>query len=75
MMDDRRQLTEDLLQARLILEPALAALAAQNGSEEEIKELEYILKELEGLIRDKRIIPKKTPSSMPRSQPVPTTVL
>ena len=50
MMDDRRQLTEDLLQARLILEPALAALAAQNGSEEEIKELEYILKELEGLI-------------------------
>ena len=39
MMDDRRQLTEDLLQARLILEPALAALAAQNGSEEEIKEL------------------------------------
>ena len=44
MMDDRRQLTEDLLQARLILEPALAALAAQNGSEEEIKELEYILK-------------------------------
>ena len=54
MMDDRRQLTEDLLQARLILEPALAALAAQNGSEEEIKELEYILKELEGLIRDKK---------------------
>ena len=39
MMDDRRQLTEDLLQARLILEPALAALAAQNGSEEEIKEI------------------------------------
>ena len=36
------------------LEPALAALAAQNGSEEEIKELEYILKELEGLIRDKK---------------------
>ena len=26
MMDDRRQLTEDLLQARLILEPALAAM-------------------------------------------------
>ena len=39
MMDDRRQLTEDLIQARLILEPALAALAAQNGSEEEIKDL------------------------------------
>ena len=47
MMDDRRQLTEDLLQARLILEPALAALAAQNGSEEEIKELEK-------LVRDKK---------------------
>ena len=75
MMDDRRQLTEDLLQARLILEPALAALAAQNGSEEEIKELEYILKELEGLIRDKKDYSEKTPSSMPRSQPVPTTVL
>ena len=54
MLGDESQLTEDLLQARLILEPALAALAAQNGSEEEIKELEYILKELEGLIRDKK---------------------
>ena len=54
MMDDRRQLTEDLLQARLILEPALAALAAQNGSEEEIKDLECILEELEKLIRDKK---------------------
>ena len=47
MMDDRRQLTEDLIQARLILEPALAALAAQNGSEKEIKDLERILEELE----------------------------
>ena len=54
MMDDRRQLTEDLIQARLILEPALAALAAQNGSEEEIKDLERILEELEKLIRDKK---------------------
>ena len=51
MMDDRRQLTEDLIQARLILEPALAA---QNGSEEEIKDLERILEELEKLIRDKK---------------------
>ena len=73
MMDDRRQLTEDLIQARLILEPALAALAAQNGSEEEIKDLERILEELEKLIRDKKTIPKKIPSSMPRSLPAPTT--
>ena len=31
MMDDRRQLTEDLLQARLILEPALAAMKKLHG--------------------------------------------
>ena len=50
MMDDRRQLTEDLLQARLILEPALAALAAQKWFRRRIKRTwNYILKELEGL--------------------------
>ena len=65
MMDDRRQLTEDLIQARLILEPALAALAAQNGSEEEIKDLERILEELEKLIRDKKTIPKRFPVPCP----------
>ena len=54
MMDDRRQLTEDLIQVRLILEPSLAALAAQNGLDEEIKDLERILEELEELIRDKK---------------------
>lgn len=50
MMEDRRGLTEDLIQVRLMLEPQLAALAAQNASEEDLKQLERIEKELEELI-------------------------
>lgn len=46
-MEDRHQLTKDLLQLRILLEPPLAALAAQNATEEEIEKLEEILGELE----------------------------
>ena len=61
MMDDRRQLTEDLLQARLILEPALAALEPHCSacSPEWFRRRNqrtgiHFKKELEGLIRDKK---------------------
>ena len=50
LIEDRRKLTEDLIQVRLMLEPQLAALAAQNALPEELRELEEILKELEELI-------------------------
>lgn len=51
MMEDRRKLTRDLLQIRVMLEPPIAALAAQNADEEDIKKLEEILLEVEDLIR------------------------
>lgn len=50
MIDDTRKLTEDLIQVRVMLEPPIAALAAQNATEEDLKELERILRELEELI-------------------------
>lgn len=51
MMDDRRKLTTDLLQVRLILEPSIAAMAAQNATEEELEHLKKLLEEIEHLIR------------------------
>lgn len=47
MIDDRRKLTEDLIQIRVMLEPPIAALAAQNATAEDIRRLEAILLELE----------------------------
>lgn len=43
----RRKLTEDLIQVRVMLEPPIAALAAQNATAEDIRELEDILLGLE----------------------------
>lgn len=53
MVENHVKLTEDLLQVRVMLEPALAALAAQNAAPEEIISLKLILEELEELIRIK----------------------
>lgn len=47
LVSDRRKLTRDLIQVRVMLEPAIAALAAQNASEEEIGQLSDILGQLE----------------------------
>lgn len=47
MVKDKRKLTEDALQIRSILEPPIAALAAQNGTKQEFEELKEILTELE----------------------------
>lgn len=54
MADDTRKLTRDLLQVRLILEPPIAALAAQNAEPEDVARLEAILLEVEALIRSRR---------------------
>ena len=47
MVNDHVKLTKDLLQVRIMLEPQIAALAAQCAKEQEIKELEEILEEME----------------------------
>ncbi len=54
LVEDRVKLTRDLIQIRLLLEPAIAALAAQNASEEEMEKLEAILLETEKLITEKK---------------------
>lgn len=54
MMEDTRKLTRDLLQVRLILEPPIAALAAQNATEEDLERLERILDEAEALVRERK---------------------
>lgn len=53
MVEDTRKLTEDLLQIRTILEPPIAALAAQNATAEDIERLKQILGEVEELIRSR----------------------
>lgn len=53
MMENRRKLTEDLIQVRIMLEPPIAALAAQNAELKDIECLEEILIELEQLIKNK----------------------
>lgn len=50
MVENRRKLTRDLIQIRTILEPPIAALAAQNATEEEVETLGRILVEIEELM-------------------------
>ncbi len=49
-MEDQRKLVSDLMQVRLIIEPSIASLAAQNATLEDQKELEEICDEIEILI-------------------------
>lgn len=51
MVNDHIKLTKDLLQVRIMLEPQIAALAAQCAKEHEIKELEEILEEMEAAMK------------------------
>ena len=51
MVNDHVKLTKDLLPVRIMLEPQIAALAAQCAKEQEIKELEEILEEMEAAIK------------------------
>ena len=51
MVNDHVKLTKDLLQVRIMLEPQIAALAAQCAKEHEIKELEEILEEMEAAMK------------------------
>ena len=51
LVNDHVKLTKDLLQVRIMLEPQIAALAAQCAKEHEIKELEEILEEMEAAMK------------------------
>ena len=51
MVADQKKLTRDLLQVRVILEPPIAALAAQCATGEDLLELLGILEEMESKIR------------------------
>ena len=53
MVNDHVKLTKDLLQVRIMLEPQIAALAAQCAKEHEIRELEEILEEMEAAMKKK----------------------
>ena len=50
LVENRKKLTRDLIQIRAILEPPIAALAAQNATDEEVEALRKILVEIEELI-------------------------
>ncbi len=54
LMEDRRKLVEDLIQIRCIIEPQIAALAAQNATPEDISVLGNLCDEVEALIRKRR---------------------
>lgn len=54
LIDDRRKLTQDLIQIRIMLEPPISALAAQNATDEDILCLEQILLELEEMIEKRK---------------------
>lgn len=51
---DRKKLTKDLLQVRVMIEPPIAALAAQCATAQDVKELEEILIEMESVMNKKK---------------------
>ena len=51
---DKRKVVEDTLQIRSILEPSIAALAAEKRTEEELQKLQGILLQMEALMHDKK---------------------
>lgn len=54
LIKDRVKLGEDLLEVRFMIEPEIAALAAENADEEDIKNLEKLCDEVEELILSKK---------------------
>ena len=52
LMEDRRKLVEDLIQIRCIIEPQIAALAAQKATLEDISVLSSLCDQVESLIRN-----------------------
>jgi DNA-binding FadR family transcriptional regulator len=59
LMEDQQKLVEDLMQIRFIIEPQIAALAAQNAAEEDIAILGILCNEIEELIRKRENFTEK----------------
>ena len=51
MIRDKTRLARDLLEFRILIEPRMAALAAQNAREDEIAEMDYLCSSVDDLIR------------------------
>jgi len=54
MVDDKRKLTEDLLQVRVMIEPQIASLAAQNRTAEDLKKVEEALFKVEAAMEQRK---------------------
>lgn len=52
LIRDKKRLAEDLLEFRILIEPRAAALAAQNATDKDISELEYLCSSMDDLIRN-----------------------
>ena len=51
-VSDKKKLTEDLGEVRIMIEPSMAALAAEHATAEEIKKIQELADEIESLIRE-----------------------
>lgn len=59
MVEDREKLTKDLLQIRTMIEPKIAALAAQNRTEEDLELLKKALLDVERVMFEKQSYAKE----------------
>lgn len=59
LMEDRSKLVKDLIQIRCIIEPQIAALAAQNAAPQDVVILGGLCDEVEALIRKKQDFTQK----------------
>ena len=59
LMEDRRKLVDDLMQIRFIIEPQIAALAAQNATTKDIQVLGVLCDEMESLINTRQDFTQK----------------
>lgn len=53
MVEDRGKLLQELLQVRVMMEPQIAAMAAQNRTDEELQALERALKKVEETMKNR----------------------
>ena len=54
LVHDQKRLAEDLLQVRIMLEPGIAALAAQNRTQDDLNRLKKALLQIEQIIEEKK---------------------
>ena len=59
LIEDQQKLVEDLIQIRCIIEPQIAALAAQNRTPEDVQTLGRLCDEVEALIKNRQDFTQK----------------